>query len=99
MWPTCCVPWRMTRSHWQRWLPPIIDGKNKACFGVTEPNTGLNTLKLKTMAVRKGDRYVVNGQKTWISNGGIADFYCLFVRTGEAPVSARLRASGWLVPA
>ena len=47
----------------RRWLPPIIDGHHKACFGVTEPNTGLNTLALKTRAVRKGDRYVVNGQK------------------------------------
>ena len=46
-----------------RMLPPIVEGKAKACFGVTEPNTGLNTTQLKTRAVRKGDRYVVNGQK------------------------------------
>ena len=48
----------------RRWLPPVIQGEAKACFGVTEPNTGLNTLKLKTMAVRKGDRYVVNGRRS-----------------------------------
>jgi acyl-CoA dehydrogenase len=65
----------------QRWLPPIIDGKNKACFGVTEPNTGLNTLKLKTMAVRKGDRYVVNGQKVWISTAQVAHKILLLART------------------
>ncbi|MGB3067693.1 MAG: acyl-CoA dehydrogenase family protein [Ottowia sp.] len=65
----------------RRWLPPIIDGKNKACFGVTEPNTGLNTLKLKTMAVRKGDRYVVNGQKVWISTAQVAHKILLLART------------------
>ena len=65
----------------KRWLPPIIDGKHKACFGVTEPNTGLNTLKLKTMAVRKGDRYVVNGQKVWISTAQVAHKILLLART------------------
>lgn len=65
----------------RRWLPPIIDGKNKACFGVTEPNTGLNTLKLKTTAVRKGDRYVVNGQKVWISTAQVAHKILLLART------------------
>lgn len=65
----------------QRWLPPIINGTNKACFGVTEPNTGLNTLKLKTMAVRKGDRYVVNGQKVWISTAQVAHKILLLART------------------
>ncbi|WP_213956842.1 acyl-CoA dehydrogenase family protein [Variovorax sp. dw_954] len=65
----------------QRWLPPIIDGRNKACFGVTEPNTGLNTLKLKTMAVRQGDRYVVNGQKVWISTAQVAHKIMLLART------------------
>jgi len=64
-----------------RWLPPIISGQNKACFGVTEPNTGLNTLKLKTMAVRKGDRYVVNGQKVWISTAQVAHKILLLART------------------
>ena len=43
----------------RRWLPPMIAGEQKACFGVTEPNAGLNTLKLKTRAVRDGDHYVV----------------------------------------
>jgi acyl-CoA dehydrogenase len=65
----------------RRWLPPIINGEAKACFGVTEPNTGLNTLKLKTMAVRKGDRYVVNGQKVWISTAQVAHKILLLART------------------
>lgn len=65
----------------RRWLPPIINGQAKACFGVTEPNTGLNTLKLKTMAVRKGDKYVVNGQKVWISTAQVAHKILLLART------------------
>ena len=65
----------------RRWLPPIINGEAKACFGVTEPNTGLNTLKLKTMAVRKGDRYIVNGQKIWISTAQVAHKILLLART------------------
>jgi acyl-CoA dehydrogenase len=65
----------------RRWLPPIINGEAKACFGVTEPNTGLNTLKLKTMAVRKADRYIVNGQKIWISTAQVAHKILLLART------------------
>ena len=65
----------------KRWLPPIISGEAKACFGVTEPNTGLNTLKLKTMAVRKGDKYVVNGQKIWTSFANLSDWCFCLVRT------------------
>lgn len=64
-----------------RWLPPIISGEHKACFGVTEPNTGLNTLKLRTQAVRRGDRYVVNGQKIWISTAQVAKKILLLART------------------
>ncbi|KOF54595.1 MULTISPECIES: acyl-CoA dehydrogenase family protein [unclassified Achromobacter] len=64
-----------------RWLPPIIGGEQKACFGVTEPNTGLNTLKLRTLAVRQGDRYVVHGQKIWISTAQVANKILLLART------------------
>ena len=70
-----------TKEQQQRWLPPLISGEHKACFGVTEPNTGLNTLKLKTKAVRQGDHYVVNGQKIWISTAQVADKILLLART------------------
>ena len=70
-----------TEEQQQRWLPPLISGEHKACFGVTEPNTGLNTLKLKTKAVRQGDHYVVNGQKIWISTAQVADKILLLART------------------
>ena len=55
--------------------------RTKACFAVTEPNTGLNTTQLKTTAERHGDRYVVNGQKVWISTAQVADKMLLLART------------------
>ena len=64
-----------------RMLPPMIDGREKACFAVTEPNTGLNTTQLKTRAVAKNDRYVVNGQKVWISTAQVARKILLLART------------------
>ena len=65
----------------QRWLPPLIAGTDRACFGVTEPNTGLNTLKLRTRALRDGDHYVVHGQKVWISTAQVANKMLLLART------------------
>jgi acyl-CoA dehydrogenase len=70
-----------TEAQKQKYLPPVIDGSEKACFGVTEPNTGLNTTELKTRAVLKGDRYVVHGQKVWISTAQVADKILLLART------------------
>ncbi len=65
----------------RRMLPPMVEGKERACFAVTEPNTGLNTTQLKTKAVRKGDRYVVNGTKVWISTAQVAEKMLLLART------------------
>ncbi|MDP2451372.1 MAG: acyl-CoA dehydrogenase family protein [Polaromonas sp.] len=65
----------------RRMLPPVARGEAKSCFGVTEPNTGLNTTQLKLRAVKKGDRYVVNGQKVWISTAKVADNILLLART------------------
>lgn len=65
----------------QRWLPSAIKGDFKSCFGVTEPNTGLNTTQLKTRAVLKGEKYVVNGQKVWISTAQVAEKIMLLART------------------
>jgi acyl-CoA dehydrogenase len=57
----------------ERMLPPLIAGKERACFAVTEPNTGLNTKKIKTKAEKRGERYFVSGQKVWISTAQVAD--------------------------
>jgi acyl-CoA dehydrogenase len=70
-----------TEEQKRRMLPPMVEGREKACFAVTEPNTGLNTTQLKTRAVRKGDRYVVDGQKVWISTAQVADRMLLLART------------------
>jgi acyl-CoA dehydrogenase len=70
-----------TEAQKQRMLPPIARGEHKACFAVTEPNTGLNTTQLKTRAVRRGDSYVVDGQKVWISTAQVANKILLLART------------------
>jgi acyl-CoA dehydrogenase len=70
-----------TEEQRRRWLPSIIDGSSRACFGVTEPDAGLDTTKIKTRAVRKGDHYVVNGQKIWTSTAQQADKIVLLART------------------
>jgi acyl-CoA dehydrogenase len=64
-----------------RWLPPLIAGHDKACFGVTEPGAGLNTTRLTTKAVRNGDDYVISGQKVWISTAQVANKILLLART------------------
>jgi acyl-CoA dehydrogenase len=64
-----------------RWLPPLIAGRDKACFGVTEPGAGLNTTRLTTKAARDGDHYIVSGQKVWISTAQVANKILLLART------------------
>ncbi len=71
-----------TEEQKRRMLPPLLRGEEKACFGVTEPTTGLDTTRLKTRAVRRGDRYIVDGQKVWISTAQVADRILLLARTG-----------------
>jgi acyl-CoA dehydrogenase len=71
-----------------RWLPPLIAGHDKACFGVTEPGAGLNTTRLTTKAVRDGDHYRISGQKVWISTAQVANKVLLLARTaaiGDTP--------------
>jgi acyl-CoA dehydrogenase len=70
-----------TEEQKRRMLPGMIEGREKACFAVTEPNTGLNTTQLKTRAVCKGDRYVVDGTKVWISTAQVAHKILLLART------------------
>jgi len=80
-----------TPAQQARWLPPLIAGTHKACFAVTEPDAGLNTLALKTTAVRKGERYVVHGQKIWTSTAQVAHKVLLLART--TPLSERDKPS------
>lgn len=65
----------------QRFLPPLIEGSDKACFAVTEPDSGLDTTRLKTQAVRDGDHYVLTGRKIWISTAQVANKMLIIART------------------
>lgn len=70
-----------TDEQKSRMLPPLIRGEDKACFAVTEPDAGLNTTGLKTFAEKKGDKYVVRGQKIWITTAQVASKMLLLART------------------
>jgi acyl-CoA dehydrogenase len=70
-----------SKEQCKRMLPGIVEGRERACFAVTEPNTGLNTTQLKTRAERRGEKYVVNGQKVWISTAQVANKILLLART------------------
>ena len=67
------------------YLPRVARGEAIAAFALSEPQAGSDVAAMQCAAVRDGDDYVLDGEKTWISNGGIADFYVVFARTGEAP--------------
>lgn len=67
------------------YLPRVARGEAIAAFALSEPQAGSDVAAMQCAAVRDGDDYVLDGEKTWISNGGIADFYVVFARTGEQP--------------
>lgn len=70
-----------TPEQQSRMLPPLIAGRERACFAVTEPSVGLDTTRIKTRAVREGNHYVVHGQKVWISTAQVAEKVLLLART------------------
>ncbi len=81
----------------QKYLPQVSTGRLIAAFALSEPDAGSDVGAIATTARRDGAHYVLDGEKTWISNGGIADFYCVFARTGEAPGNRGI--SGFVVDA
>ncbi|HLY32173.1 MAG TPA: acyl-CoA dehydrogenase family protein, partial [Ktedonobacterales bacterium] len=80
-----------------RYLPQVVTGKVIAAFALSEPEAGSDAAALTTTASRDGDSYRLNGVKTWISNGGIADFYTAFARSEDAPGARGI--SAFVVPA
>jgi acyl-CoA dehydrogenase len=74
-----------TDTQKQNYLPRVCKGSAIAAFALSEPEAGSDAAALQCSVRQDGDAYVLNGEKTWISNGGIADFYVVFARTGEAP--------------
>ena len=86
-----------TAAQRARWLPRVARGEAIAAFALSEPEAGSDVAALTTSARRDGDAWILDGTKTWISNGGIADFYCVFAR---APATAGTRGiSAFVVPA
>ena len=81
----------------RQWLDKTRAGKALSAFALSEPRSGSDVANMEMMATRDGDDYVLSGEKTWISNGGIADVYCVFARTGEAPGAKGI--SAFVVPA
>ena len=72
-----------TDAQKRKWLPPVIKREDIACFAVTEPNTGLDTTRLTTRAVDKGDHYLVNGEKIWTSTAQVCNKMLLIARTKD----------------
>lgn len=72
-----------THEQKQRYLPSVARGSAIAAFAISEPEAGSDVAALQCAATKDGNFYLLNGEKTWISNGGIADFYIVFARTGE----------------
>jgi acyl-CoA dehydrogenase len=79
------------------WLPKVASGQAIAAFAMTEPTSGSDAANMATSAMRDGNEWVIVGEKTYISNGGIADFYVTFARTGEGEGAHGL--SAFIVPA
>ncbi|MFT6301379.1 MAG: acyl-CoA dehydrogenase [Granulosicoccus sp.] len=86
-----------TTEQKTEWLPKTRTGTAISAFALTEPQSGSDVANSTMTAVDDGDSYVLNGEKTWISNGGIADVYTVFGRTGDAPGAKGL--SAFIVPA
>jgi acyl-CoA dehydrogenase len=81
-----------TDAQRQQYLPAVAAGDAIAAFALSEARAGSDVAAMETTAELSADGYLLNGDKTWISNGGIADFYCVFARTGEEPGSRGLSA-------
>jgi alkylation response protein AidB-like acyl-CoA dehydrogenase len=81
-----------TDAQKQKFLPKLASGEMIAAFCLTEPDAGSDAASIKTTAVRDGDEWVLNGSKLWITNGGIADFYTVFAKTGDATERGHLAA-------
>jgi alkylation response protein AidB-like acyl-CoA dehydrogenase len=72
-----------TDEQKERWLPGMLSGEQIGAYSLSEPQAGSDAAALRCRATADGDGYVVNGSKSWITHGGVADFYALFARTGE----------------
>ncbi|MEI7737830.1 MAG: acyl-CoA dehydrogenase family protein [Betaproteobacteria bacterium] len=81
-----------SKEQKERYLPKVSKGQSIAAFALSEPHAGSDVAALSCEATLSGEHYILNGEKTWISNGGIADLYVVFARTGDAPGSRGISA-------
>ncbi len=81
-----------TEEQKQRYMPRLATGELIAAFCLTEPGAGSDAAAVKTTAVQDGDHWVLNGNKLWITNGGIAGFFTVFARTGAADAHGKMTA-------
>jgi alkylation response protein AidB-like acyl-CoA dehydrogenase len=81
----------------QRWLPRLATGELIAAFCLTEPGAGSDAASVKTSAVRQGDHWILNGEKIWITNGGIASFYTVFAKTQDPRAEGKASMTAFVV--
>ncbi len=86
-----------TEEQKKKYLPKLATGEMIAAFCLTEPGSGSDAFSIKTSATRDGDFYVLNGQKLWITNGGIADFYTVFAKTSPDTAAQKGKVTAFIV--
>jgi acyl-CoA dehydrogenase len=81
-----CIPIARygSEAQKQRYLPPIVEGRERFCFAITEPNAGSNSFRIETLATKSGDHYLLRGQKAFISGADVSDHMLVVVRTTRA---------------
>jgi acyl-CoA dehydrogenase len=87
-----------TDAQREQWMQPLLDGKMRSCFSMTEPGAGADPTLLSTTAMRDGDEWVINGHKWFSSNASIADFLLVMVKTGDNDTSPYKNYSMIIVP-
>ena len=87
-----------TEDQRERWMQPLLDGKMRSCFSMTEPTAGADPTLLKTTATRDGDEWLINGHKWFSSNASISDFLVVMARTGDQETAAYKSFSMFIVP-
>jgi alkylation response protein AidB-like acyl-CoA dehydrogenase len=86
-----------TEAQKKRWLPRLATGELVAAFCLTEPGAGSDAAAVRTTAVRRGDRWILNGDKLWITNGGLADFFTVFAKTPDVSVNGKAQMTAFVV--
>src|SRR5512139_4012970 len=86
-----------TDAQKARWLPKLTTGEMIAAFCLTEPGAGSDAAGIKTTAVRDGDDWILNGEKIWITNGGMADFFTVFAKTPDVQSKGKAAMTAFVV--